>query len=416
MTTRYAPGGVTVSIGKSQEVQIPAPILRGRCTCLHFDTDKAFLLPMSIPGIRGLRRFYDQHPGLTVLVNGHTDLVGDAAYNRQLSDERAASVAAYLMNRVDDWMQWYRSSIPSKRWSIIEDQHMLSTLHDASDTPYYSGPITGIADLATRSATTRFQTDNGLAVDGELGDQTRRALVTKYMELEGTTLPASATLVTHGCGLFHPVDQTAQADQGNRRVEIFLFDGPVDPPARTPCPAPGCPEYPQWVAQLTEDVDLCKPVKSGRLRVRVFDSFAQPLASVACKLFADGKELFAGNTDAQGFVQTGDLELPDRCQVKWTTASTMPDSDDLLIYTLDAFVNLDAQSDDDAVRMRLSNLGYRFGDTMRDDIQAFQRERGLAETGEVADVKDKLAEIHDRFTPGNPPAPAPFFMTSQHEP
>ena len=259
MTTRYAPGGVTVSIGRSQEVQIPPRTLRGRCTCLHFDTDKAFLLPMSIPGIRNLHRFYNKHPGLTVLVNGHTDLVGDAAYNRQLSDERAASVAAYLQNHVEDWLPWYFTPVASKRWSTTEDQHMLQTVTDANGTPYHTGSVTGVHDPVTRDAMRRFQGDHGLDPDGQASSATRRALIEQYMLLEGTTLPADATLVTHGCGKSHPVDATAAADEGNRRVEIFLFDGSVDPAPTQPCPLAGCAQDPIWVEQTTEEVDLCLP-------------------------------------------------------------------------------------------------------------------------------------------------------------
>src|SRR5262249_22301426 len=157
-----------------------------------------------------------------------------------------------------DWLKWYQSPISSKRWSFTEDQNMLSKVADASGAPYFAGAITGVNDAATQDATRRFQTDNGLKADGQLGPDTRRALVTRYMELEGTTLPADATLVTHGCGKFHPVDATTGADQGNRRVEIFLFDGPVDPPPHNPCSFPGCTEYPRWVSQATEDVDLCR--------------------------------------------------------------------------------------------------------------------------------------------------------------
>jgi hypothetical protein len=259
MAIKYKPGGVSVAIGRSQDVTVPPRVFRARLECLHFDTDKCFLLPMSIPGIRNIKTYYDRHPGLTVLVNGHTDLVGDAQYNLQLSNERARSVAAYLQNKVDDWMPLYSAPIASKRWSYTEDQNMLFKVTDADGDPYYSGLITGMNDDATRDACRRFQSDSGLATDGQLGPVTRRALVTRYMELEGTSLPTSATLVMHGCGLHHPIDPTARADQGNRRVELFLFDGPVDPPAEDPCPAPGCKQYLQWVGQAIEDVDLCKP-------------------------------------------------------------------------------------------------------------------------------------------------------------
>src|SRR5439155_19573113 len=98
MAIKYTPGGVTVTIGKSQDVSLPARVFRGRATCMHFDTDKSFLLPPSVPGVRNIVSFFNRHPDTKMPVNGHTDLVGDAQYNLQLSNERAASVAAYLLN------------------------------------------------------------------------------------------------------------------------------------------------------------------------------------------------------------------------------------------------------------------------------------------------------------------------------
>jgi peptidoglycan hydrolase-like protein with peptidoglycan-binding domain len=259
MTLKYKRGGIAVAIGKAHEVSLPPRVFRARLECMHFDSDKSFLLPMSIPGIRNLKTYYDGHPGLTVLVNGHTDLVGDPPYNLQLSNERAQAVAAYLQNNVDEWVKWYNAPQPSKRWSVTEDQHMLKKVTAGNGDVYYGGPITGWNDATTQAAVKHFQSDHGLDADGKLGIDTRRALVKKYMELEGTSLPVDATLVMHGCGEFHPIDKTSQADLGNRRVEIFLFDGPVDPPPHNPCPAPGCQEYREWVGHTIEEVDLCKP-------------------------------------------------------------------------------------------------------------------------------------------------------------
>jgi len=105
--------------------------------------------------VRNIKTFYDAHPGLTMLVNGHTDLVGDAQYNLQLSVERAKSIAAYLKSQVDEWIPWYQSGIASKRWSYGEDQYMLSTLTDPADAPYYAGAITNQNDAATQDAARR---------------------------------------------------------------------------------------------------------------------------------------------------------------------------------------------------------------------------------------------------------------------
>jgi hypothetical protein len=121
----------------------------------------------------------------------------------------------------------------------------------------------------TRDALGRFQADRGLTSDGLSGPETRRALVTAYMALEGTSLPADTAIATHGCGKTHPVDATSGADEGNRRVEVFLFDGPVDPAPVQPCPPGGCSQYAVWVDESVEVVDLCDPGLYGTVWIRL---------------------------------------------------------------------------------------------------------------------------------------------------
>jgi outer membrane protein OmpA-like peptidoglycan-associated protein len=307
MTVRYQPGGVTVAIGRSQDISIPTRVFRGRATCMHFDTDKSFLLPPSMPGVRNIVQFYARHSGMTMLINGHTDGVGDAQYNVQLSVERASAVAAYLLAHADEWLTWYHAASDSKRWGVREDQSMLSAVLDPQNAPYYAGPISGVPDADTRDATSRFQTDQGLRVDGMAGDETRRALITQYMALDGTSLPSDATLVIHGCGKFHPIDATTGADAGNRRVEIFLFDGPVSPPPTDPCPAPGCAQYAEWVAEPEEDIDLCKP-QLFDLVVVVEDSAVPPQPIPAAGVQLSGPTPGTGTTDDTGVVSFRQLD------------------------------------------------------------------------------------------------------------
>ena len=41
----------------------------------------------------------EQHPELNLVVEGHTDDQGDDAHNRQLSEQRAQAVRAYLLEQ-----------------------------------------------------------------------------------------------------------------------------------------------------------------------------------------------------------------------------------------------------------------------------------------------------------------------------
>ncbi|MEM6990750.1 MAG: peptidoglycan-binding protein [Myxococcota bacterium] len=295
---------VEVRIDALTTVGLPARVFRGRLTGMLFDTDKTFLLPSAMHGIRGLKRYYDQHPGLSVLVTGHSDTVGDSAYNEGLSKERAESMGAYLTEDVDDWLARYGAQAHSRAWGTTEDQHMLSVLPD-SDAPHYVGPVHGVPDAPTRQAVRDFQQSAGLSVDGVAGPQTRRALCERYMALDGTTLPAEATLQTHGCGEHHLAVPTGDGvdEPENRRVEVFLFEGDVDPPPRASCG--NCPEYPQWLARLVETVDFTDD--PGWLDIGVVDALGEAVPGAAVRL--EGVVADQQHTPQSGLVRFASLPV-----------------------------------------------------------------------------------------------------------
>jgi outer membrane protein OmpA-like peptidoglycan-associated protein len=388
---------IALATGDAHRVKLPPRVLRGRLTGFLFDTDKTFLLPSAVPGIKALKGFHDAHPGMKVLVTGHTDTVGPAAYNLGLSDERAAAVAAYLTDAVDTWMAWYGGGAHSKAWGTREDQHMLTALPDGQP-PYFAGPVTGVLDGATQAAVKRFQTDHGLTVDGVPGPETRRALVTDYMAIDGTTLPAGTELATHGCGEHHPAvptaDETDEAE--NRRVEVFLFEGPIEPPPKQPCPHPGCAEYPEWLRRTVMTIDLSSPLLEV-IRVLVVDRGNQPLANVPCEIVVDGSAVFAGRTGGDGFATTGPLPPAKACVVRWTDRLDAADGE--LMFREEIMLRFD--DGDAGIEQRLHNLGYRRPPAPADAVRAFQRDNGMPETGVTADVADAVRLAHDQ----NQPAP-----------
>jgi hypothetical protein len=241
-----------------------------------FDTDKSFLLPGAMLGIRGLVNYFNEHPGSEVLVIGHTDTKGTDSYNLPLSVERAESIAAFLREDASAWMAWFDGDKPSeKRWDTREVQLMLTALPDTS-TPFYTPPVDGTSGPKTTAAIKQFQTfsnDNrgtSLKVDGIDGPLTRKALVEAYMAIEGTSLPDGTSLQTHGCGSFHPEVPTGPGvdEPQNRRAEVFLFTDGIKPPPQR-CAAPGCGEYPQWLAALVETIDLDATTMDEALKLEI---------------------------------------------------------------------------------------------------------------------------------------------------
>lgn len=66
---------------------------------LFFDTGSDKILETSEPELDELTRFLVQNPSLQVEIQGHTDNVGTAAYNLDLSEKRAQAVVDYLTAR-----------------------------------------------------------------------------------------------------------------------------------------------------------------------------------------------------------------------------------------------------------------------------------------------------------------------------
>ena len=66
---------------------------------IYFDFDKSSLLPASAAELNRLSEYLDTHPGLDVVITGHTDNYGTEAYNRNLSNNRAKAVANYLIEK-----------------------------------------------------------------------------------------------------------------------------------------------------------------------------------------------------------------------------------------------------------------------------------------------------------------------------
>lgn len=63
---------------------------------VHFATDRAEILPASLPQIEQVVQLLHADPALALSIEGHTDDTGSAARNRELSQARADSVVAAI--------------------------------------------------------------------------------------------------------------------------------------------------------------------------------------------------------------------------------------------------------------------------------------------------------------------------------
>ena len=89
---------------------------------IYFDFDKADLKPESKPTLDEIAKLLNELPELELVVVGHTDNVGSLDHNMALSKQRAAAVAAALVQdygipaqRLTSWGIGYLSPVASNQ-------------------------------------------------------------------------------------------------------------------------------------------------------------------------------------------------------------------------------------------------------------------------------------------------------------
>ena len=238
---------------------------------LHYWFDKAFIEPCMRPVMRQIAEYANGHPGEKLLIIGHTDLVGSDQYNQSLSERRARSAYAYLTfgrdqtsadTAVSEWDELRKPRTTGvtltvqDTWGPRQYQQMLQELG------FYKGAISDTHDTATDTAVRAFQADNGLSVDGVLGDQSWPVLIRAYLSLDSLAVSDDSLLpnAKDGCdggkvkwighGEKDPFRDTEDAWRPNRRTE-FLFVKESTFPTAVSVPKPVTFELPalsgsQW--------------------------------------------------------------------------------------------------------------------------------------------------------------------------
>lgn len=369
LSARELAAGVTLAAGSPVEVVLLSG-RRVRITGMLFDTSKCFLLPPAAKGMKAVPENASLLESPHVLVVGHTDRAGSEAYNDPLSLERAKAVAAYLTEDLAAWEAFYGSSKPAeKRWGRLEDQHMLRSVPGDAE-PFFQGPANGTDSAEFQAAVKKFQESAGLKVDGICGPNTRKALIAEYMALDGTTLDAAIPLETHGCGesfpAFSQIDSVPSPE--DRRVEVFLFSGPVEPPAVPEISGKAEGLYPQWLAQVTDTDDVRIPDEPiTRWEIRLHGEDTRPMAGAFFTVdFGTGLQ-GPFQADAQG---KGRLDLPEFCPESVDLAWGPSASD--LRFTQTMFIDCDAGSKAFNLKAKLNNLGYGGFLDLHDSLRAFQ--------------------------------------------
>ena len=239
---------------------------------IHHRFDKAFVEPCMRAVLRRVAEYAASHGDERLLIVGHTDESGSVEYNQSLSERRARAAYAFLTfgrDRAAALAEWdeLRRQRPSgvarslrDSWGAREYQSMLQ------DLGFYSGNVNGVHDGATDQAVRGYQSERGLSVDGDVGDQTWPVLIEEYLQKANLAVAEERFLANAaegcdggplkwlGCSERMPVNSTPRGQcsepawRPNRRTE-FLFVRAETLPCTIPqprtwdLPGPGAPPW-----------------------------------------------------------------------------------------------------------------------------------------------------------------------------
>lgn len=395
----------------------------GQCSLpgITFGFNSSFIRPNVVEHLEVLEALVRQYPDAKIMIFGHTDAVGGDLYNKKLSERRAWSVHAFVTNDPAAWETLYNH--PDEDWGLAVIQEILADLgHDP-------GPLDGDWGPQTRAAMRRFL---GLPDEAPVQNDAafREQLFAAYMADKHDVQVGPEQFMEPGymgCGEFNRVEGAEDETEANRRVTFFFFHPERLP--NLPCAFAACGPCQQQMVSLAhrytptfrcsfyDSLAHSSPaVEVALVRVRLFDPYHQPLPHAPCVLQI-GEDTYELSSDAEGYVETKVLGIPDRGVIRWGILEPEEEEDMLDEGEEDGFafelaVAFDYHQHDDAheqAKWRLHHLGYPLlHDEPLEDQQAvlfaFQQDHqathGLALTGELDEAtRAALFAMHDACDP-----------------
>jgi outer membrane protein OmpA-like peptidoglycan-associated protein len=374
-----------------------------------FAFNSSFVRPAVVEHLQALAALARANPAAKIMIFGHTDAVGDALYNKKLSERRAWSVHAFVTNDADAWETLYNHD--DEAWGVPVLQEILADLgHDP-------GPADGDWGPQTRAAARAFL---GLPDDAPVENDAsfRARLFAAYMASKhDVDLPRSRFLEPGymGCGEFNPIETTEEAHEANRRVTFFLFH--PDRVPNLPCAFADvgpcerqmvsvgrrhkasfrCSFYDSWARSCPGE----GPVQVLP-QVYLLDPEGMAIPNARWRARAGGSTVGEGTADGSGLATLPSNSLPDVVEIQWAPPNGGTPGSDGFPYTHEYFVRMPGAAEQ-ACQEMLSNLGFDRFDDIAQNVAEFQQELGLRITGAHQDIAELLEQWHGT---GNRPAAA----------
>ena len=406
-------------------VQVPSPsVVIFDTGGLCFGTDREILVPAYLDAHTGLPNHHfitgldviravvehaRRHPEQRVCVVGHTDTVGSAKSNVELSERRAESVRLFLAGDREGW-----AALATENQTVADWQLVLRWAHLIMGMNCDPGEVDDDLGQRTQSALHRFRGayndryGGSLAIVGPFVAEDWGAVFDCYVRnlaeqfgepwtlqapLEGVVLGEPAVLA---CGEAFPAESPGvdgRPSARNRRVEIVFFD-PDMPPTFDVTPTATGIYGASTECRRTYGTATPSPYAMARFELQT--AAGEPHQNHSCQLLL-GDTVLSGAASGNGYVEFVVPAEP--------TDATLVISDAVGAQRQERPIHLGGLAsvfEDAGVQGRLRNLGFDIRPSLGPDpaavstaVSAFQDQCALPATGEVGDeTRDALALHH----------------------
>jgi hypothetical protein len=184
-------------------------------------------------------------------------------------------------------------------------------------------------------------------------------------------------------------------------VELFFFDGPIDPKPPGNKSRKGSKEYPRWLDAVTATIDFTVAEEGPRtLSIRLHDDKTSPLAGAAFQVTIGDDVSSIAKADGIGLAS---ITLPEACPAQVLIEWGPPGSQAPFPLRQEILVECEAGTDEDQALAKLNNIGYPFQLGLETAVKAFQSDyrvddspqpKGLAGGKLPPDTHARLFDIY----------------------
>jgi len=366
---------------------------------LTFGFNSSFVRPEVVESLGAVEALIAKDPATLLFVFGHTDPVGDAAYNKRLSERRAWAVYSFILNDAEAWETLYNH--PDEDWGVAVLQEILADLgHDP-------GAIDGEMGPNTRSAMRAFL---GLPEDASVkNDATfRKQLFAAYMGGKHDIEIGADRFLGHGhmgCGEYNLLQDGEVANERNRRVVIYAFHR--ERPPNLPCAyddSRPCERHfvdrdkrytPGFACSFYDSLAGACPGEGRRhQRVYLLDRAGYAIPNCPFRALDGDTVIMEGTTDGGGVVVLPD-SAPDIVRFEWAHA---PGAAEGFLFCHAYRVRAPAPATENGVAVRLKNLGF-MNEALEEADRCFEAFFGLARAARPSEWASAIEKWHGTGDP-----------------